>query len=96
MVVASLAAACLVVAGAFLAVAAYASTTYTVDNTASCSDTGPGTSTTPFCTIGAAAAKAVAGDSVLVRAGTYAGTSTNPANSGTAGSPITFTANPGC
>jgi parallel beta-helix repeat protein len=68
---------------------------YVVDNTVSCSDTGPGSSAQPFCTIAAAAAKAVAGDSVLVRAGTYAGTSVNPANSGTAGSPIRFSANPG-
>ncbi len=66
-----------------------------VDNTVSCSDTGPGSSTQPFCTIAAAAGKAVAGDSVLVRAGTYAGTAVNPTNSGTATSPITFTANPG-
>jgi parallel beta-helix repeat protein len=32
---------------------------------------------------------------VLVNAGTYAGTSVNPKNSGTAGSPISFVANPG-
>jgi parallel beta-helix repeat protein len=76
--------------------AAYASTSYTVDNTnPACSDTGPGTAAQPFCTIAAAAKKAVAGDTVLVNAGTYAGTSVNPTNSGTAGSPITFTANPG-
>jgi parallel beta-helix repeat protein len=75
---------------------AYAATTYTVDNTSSsCSDTGPGTATQPFCTIGTAAAKAHAGDTVVVRAGTYTGTSVNPANSGTASSPIKFTANPG-
>jgi parallel beta-helix repeat protein len=75
---------------------AYASVSYTVDNTnPACSDTGPGTSAQPFCTIAAAAKKAVAGDTVLVNAGTYAGTSVNPANSGTAGNPITFTANPG-
>jgi len=76
--------------------AAYASTSYTVDNTnPACSDTGPGTAAQPFCTIAAAAKKTVAGDTVLVNAGTYAGTSVNPTNSGTAGSPITFTANPG-
>ncbi|HEU5421656.1 MAG TPA: right-handed parallel beta-helix repeat-containing protein, partial [Streptosporangiaceae bacterium] len=49
----------------------------------------------PFCTIAAAAKEAAAGDTVLVRAGTYTGTSVNPANSGTAGGPITFTASPG-
>ena len=76
--------------------AAYASTTYMVDNTNSaCSDSGTGTSSQPFCTIAAAAKKTVAGDTVLVNAGTYAGTSVNPANSGTAGNPITFAANPG-
>ena len=44
--------------------AAYASTTWIVDNTNSaCNDTGPnaGTSAQPFCTIAAAAKKAVAG-----------------------------------
>ena len=76
--------------------AAFASTTWIVDNTNSnCSDTGSGTASQPFCTIAAAAKKAVAGDTVTVNAGTYAGTSVNPTNSGTAGSPITFTANPG-
>jgi len=76
--------------------AAYASTTWVVDNTnSSCSDTGAGTAAQPFCTIAAAAKKAGAGDTVTVNAGTYAGTSVNPANSGTAGSPITFTASPG-
>ncbi len=75
---------------------AYASTSYTVDNTnPSCTDTGLGTASQPFCTIAAAAKKAQAGDTVLVNAGTYSGTSVNPANSGTAGSPIIFTANPG-
>jgi parallel beta-helix repeat protein len=84
-----------VVAGSVLsATAAQASTTYVVDNTsASCSDTGPGSASQPFCTIGAAAKKAQAGDTALVNAGTYTGSSVNPANSGMAGSPITFTAN---
>lgn len=77
------------------AISANASTSYVVDNTAACSDTGPGSATQPFCTIAAAAKVAHAGDTVTVNAGTYAGTSVNPANSGTAGSPITFTANPG-
>jgi parallel beta-helix repeat protein len=78
--------------------AAYASTTYLVDNTnAACNDTGPnaGTSGQPFCTIAAAAKVAQPGDTVQVSAGTYAGTAVNPTNSGTAGSPITFAANPG-
>ena len=78
--------------------AAYASTTWIVDNTNSnCNDTGAnaGTPAQPFCTIAAAAKKVVAGDTVTVNAGTYAGTSVNPTNSGTAGSPITFAANAG-
>lgn len=78
--------------------AAYASTLYLVDNTNSaCNDTGPnaGTSGQPFCTIAAAAKVAQPGGTVLVNAGTYAGTSVNPTNSGTAGSQIAFTANAG-
>ena len=83
----------MVIAGSMLTgvTAAYASTTYTVDNTGSCSDT----TGTPFCTIAAAAKKAQPGDTVLVNAGTYPATSVTPANSGTPGSPITFTANQG-
>ncbi|HEY2129028.1 MAG TPA: PKD domain-containing protein [Streptosporangiaceae bacterium] len=82
----------MVLTGTVLASAsASAATTYIVDNTnASCSDTGLGTSTQPFCTIAAAAKKALSGDTVQVSAGTYPGTSVNPTNSG-----VTFTANPG-
>ena len=84
------------VSGIATATAAYASTSYVVDNTsAACSDTGAGTATQPFCTIATAAKKALAGDTVLVNAGTYPGTAVNPTNSGTADAPITFTANPG-
>jgi parallel beta-helix repeat protein len=83
----------LVIAGSILTgvTAAHASTTYTVDNTGSCSDT----TGAPFCTIAAAAKKAQPGDTVLVNAGTYPATSVTPTNSGTSGSPITFTANQG-
>ncbi len=86
-----------VVASALVAVPAFAAgTTYVVDNTVACSDTNPGTSGAPFCTINAGAAKAAAGDTVVVRAGTYPGTSTTtPSVSGNAGNPITFQANPG-
>jgi hypothetical protein len=60
-----------------------------VDNTnPTCSDTLG----TPFCTISAAAKKAIAGDQVLVHPGTYAEQVSIPA-SGAAGSPITFNAN---
>ena len=80
------------IAGSALAVnVASAATTYAVDNTnPSCSDTGPGTPAQPFCTIAAAAKKALSGDTVQVSAGTYPGTSVNPANSG-----VTFTASSG-
>jgi parallel beta-helix repeat protein len=77
------------------ATAAQASTIWVVNNTSSCSDSGPGTSSKPFCTIAAAAKKALAGDTVLVSGGTYPGTGVNPANSGTSTSPITFTADAG-
>src|SRR5690349_11444874 len=84
--------------------AAYASTTWIVDNTnttATCNDNGPnaGTQGQPFCTIYAAsrATKVQPGDTVLVNAGTYNETSgINPANSGNVtDGPITFTANQG-
>ena len=61
---------------------------------ANCSDTGPGTAGTPLCTIGAAAGRAVAGDTVLVHSGTYAEQVTVP-SSGTAALPITFAEAPG-
>jgi parallel beta-helix repeat protein len=54
-----------------------------------CSDTGPGTRLVPFCSISAAAARAVAGQTVRVSSGTYAGT-VQPANSGTAAAPIRY------
>ena len=72
-----------------------AAASYYVDNTnLSCTDAGPGTLGTPFCTIGHAAGIAVAGDTVHVLAGTYAET-VNGANSGSAGLPITYSASPG-
>jgi parallel beta-helix repeat protein len=48
-----------------------AATTYIVQPGGACSDTGPGTTSTPLCTITAGARRAVAGDSVQVGAGTY-------------------------
>jgi parallel beta-helix repeat protein len=59
-----------------------------------CSNSGPGTQSEPFCTISAAAAVATAGQTVLVSSGTY-NEDVTPANSGTAGSPITYQAAPG-
>ena len=48
-----------------------AGATYFVAQGSSCSDSGPGSSGTPFCTIGTAARVAVAGDTVRVGAGHY-------------------------
>lgn len=51
---------------------ALASTTYLVrQHDPHCSNTGPGNTTRPFCTISAAAGVAVAGDTVRVGAGIY-------------------------
>jgi len=66
-----------------------------VNNAASanCSDTGSGagSSTTPFCTIQAAANAAVAGDTVDIEAGRYLGT-VDIKSVGTAAAPIVFQA----
>ena len=61
---------------------------------AACSDAGAGTPATPFCTIGRAAAAAVAGDVVNVAAGLYR-EQVSPPTSGAAGLPITFLGAPG-
>ncbi len=46
--------------------------TYSVEQTnPACSDTGPGTAAAPFCTIGAATQKLLAGDTALVGPGQY-------------------------
>jgi hypothetical protein len=60
------------------------------------SDSGAGTQAAPLATIQAAANKVVAGDTVIVEAGTYAGfilSYDNP-QAGTASAPITFEADP--
>ncbi len=68
-----------------------APTTLFVDQgRASCTDSGIGSTTRPFCTIGAAAARAVAGQTVVVDAGTYIEDVT-PSRSGTSSAPIVFT-----
>jgi parallel beta-helix repeat protein len=71
---------------------------YYVDNTntnATCTDSGQlGTMAVPFCTIGRGANFATAGQIVQVLHGTYAET-VYPPNSGTAGNPVTFLADPG-
>ena len=64
--------------------------TYYVAEGAGCSDTGTGSQATPFCTIGAATKKAVAGDTVLVGPGTYREQLT-PTATGQPGAPVTIT-----
>jgi parallel beta-helix repeat protein len=59
-----------------------------------CSDAGSGTATQPFCTIGAAAGRVSAGQTVQVAAGTYPESVIVP-TSGTSSAPITFTVGPG-
>ena len=61
---------------------------------ADASDAYPGTQAQPFATLGKGTAVAVAGDTVLIRAGVYKET-LRPQNSGTAGNPLTFKAYPG-
>lgn len=84
----------LVGSGAYIARAATAPVLYVDKNNTACSNTGSGTATQPFCTIAKAASVAVAGQTVVVAAGTYAENVT-PGKSGTSGSPITYTAAPG-
>jgi parallel beta-helix repeat protein len=60
----------------------------------SCSDTGAGTSSVPFCTIKKGATVAVAGQTVQVASGTYSELVTF-GRSGSPGSPIVLTAAPG-
>ncbi|MDQ2755584.1 MAG: right-handed parallel beta-helix repeat-containing protein [Actinomycetota bacterium] len=59
-----------------------------------CSDTGAGAQTLPFCTIAKAGKVALAGQTVLVASGVYTD-EVFPWHSGTAGSPITFQPVPG-
>ncbi|MGB8003723.1 MAG: DUF1565 domain-containing protein, partial [Gaiellaceae bacterium] len=69
-------------------------TLYVDGSNPSCSNAGTGTPAQPFCTIAAAATKAVPGKTVEVAAGTYS-EQVSIANSGTADAPIVFTAAPG-
>jgi parallel beta-helix repeat protein len=67
---------------------------YVDRNNPSCSDTGSGTSSVPFCTIKKGATVAVAGQTVQVASGTYPELVTL-GHSGSPGSPIVLTAAPG-
>jgi parallel beta-helix repeat protein len=66
------------------------STLYVDQANPTCSNSGPGSATQPFCTIGKAASTAVAGQTVIVKAGNYPENVT-VANSGTSAAPIVFT-----
>src|SRR5437773_887165 len=59
-----------------------------------CSDSGPGSQSQPFCTIGAGAALVTAGQTVQVASGTYPEV-VRVARSGAAGASIVFTSAPG-
>jgi parallel beta-helix repeat protein len=90
----SLAAASFVVLAIAVPASAASSTLYVDRNASACSDSGNGSSATPYCTIGAAAAQAKAGQTVTVASGSYA-ESVTVKNSGTASAPIVFMATPG-
>lgn len=75
-----------------LAGSAVAATYYVDNQSASCSNVGPGTETQPYCTIAAAvAARQSSGTTIIVKPGTYREQVTLPA-SGAAGSPIVIRA----
>jgi len=89
--------AALVLSGALLAyplVARGATTFVYVDNSVACSDSGPGSETTPYCTVVKGVSKLAAGFTLYIGNGTYAET-IKPAVSGTSAAPITITAWPG-
>ncbi|HET6739950.1 MAG TPA: right-handed parallel beta-helix repeat-containing protein [Kribbella sp.] len=76
-------------------VARAATTALYVDKTASgCSDSGPGTATTPYCTVVKGVSKLTAGATLYIGNGTYSET-IKPTVSGTSGAPITITNWPG-
>jgi parallel beta-helix repeat protein len=70
-----------------------ATTLYVAKGNPACSNTGPGSSAQPYCSISAAAAKTTAGTTVLVSSGTY--TEQVSVRSGATGSPVVFKAAPG-
>ncbi|MGZ4536415.1 MAG: right-handed parallel beta-helix repeat-containing protein [Nocardioidaceae bacterium] len=73
-------------------VTARAASTYHVEQgSPACSDTGDGSAATPFCTIGAATKKLVAGDTALVGAGQYR-EQVQLTTGGETGAPITLQA----
>jgi parallel beta-helix repeat protein len=90
-----LAAALLAVAGFSTSTAEGAASTLYVDRASpACSDSGPGSQSQPFCTIGAGAAVVAAGQTVQVASGTYP-EAVRVTRAGAAGAPIVFTSAPG-
>src|SRR5438094_3818784 len=69
-------------------------TLYVDQGNPNCRDNGTGSASQPFCTIGAAASSAVAGQTVIVSQGTYVEKVTI-AKSGTQTASIVFTSAPG-
>ena len=67
---------------------------YVDQNNPSCTNTGTGTASRPYCTISKAASVATAGQTVVVSSGTY-NEQVIPANSGTSTAPITYQPAPG-
>jgi len=74
---------------------AVAVTRYVDNGNAACSNVGPGSSTVPYCTIGAAAGQVVAGDTVQVSAGNYPEKVTIKKSGTSASARILFRADPG-
>ena len=87
-----------IAAAALLAIdarpAAAATVLYVDKNNPSCSDTGSGTSTQPYCSIAPAAKVATTGQTVQVASGTY-NELVSVGKSGGAGAPVVYTAAPG-
>lgn len=79
----------------FAAPAGSAARTYFVDmHNSACSDLGPGTESTPYCTVIKGAAVVDDGEIVLVRSGVYLG-EVKIGRSGSPGAPVTLKAAPG-
>ncbi len=74
--------------------AATGSVLYVDQANPACSNVGSGTLDQPFCTIGAAAARVAAGETVQVASGTYP-ERVVVSSSGTSGAPVVFRAAPG-
>jgi len=68
---------------------------YVDGSSAACNDAGTGTPTVPYCTLIKATQAVLPGQTVDAVGGTYTGSALNPSVTGSATSPITFTASVG-